>query len=211
LKALELYRTLPAGVRFHTRMRSFTCPMHAIAARLPGTGSLLDVGCGHGLFANEAALLHPGLHVLGIDPSPEKIRWAAATAADRTRVRFRAARLDDVGEGSFDALSLLDVLYLVPRGEWASFLSGCRERLRPGGALLLKDVDVQPRWKFRKCVLQEAVSVRLLGITLGRSFSFASKEEMAGFIADAGFSVVKVTDLGRGYTTPHVLYEAVRS
>lgn len=210
MKALELYRTLPAGVRFHTRVRSFTCPMGAIVARLPESGRLLDVGCGHGLFANEAALRNPGLEVLGIDPSADKIRWAEATVAGASRIRFRAARLEDVGEDCFDAVAVLDVLYLVPRGDWPAFLSGCRDRLRPGGRLLLKDVDVQPRWKFRKCVLQEAVSVRLLGITLGGSFAFVGPEEMTGLLRDAGFSGIRVSDLGRGYSTPHVLYEAVR-
>jgi len=211
LRALELYRTLPAGVRFHTRIRALTCPMAAILERLPGAGRLLDVGCGHGLFANEAALVRPGLEVLGIDPSPGKIRWAERSLLPGSRVRFRPARLEDVQEGPFDAVAVLDVLYLVPRAEWPAFLAGCRDRLRPGGTLLLKDVDVCPRWKFRKCVLQETVSVRLLGITLGSAFAFAGQEEMAGLLRRAGFADVRVTDLGRGYSTPHVLYEATRA
>jgi len=210
LKALGLYRGLPAQVRFHTRMRAFTCPMDPVLERLPASGRLLDVGCGHGLYANAAALRTPGLDVLGIDPSPDKVRWAQATVAGRPRIRFRAERLEDVVEDPFDAVAVLDVLYLVPRGEWAAFLGGCRERLRPGGRLLLKEVGVRPRWKFRKCALQEAVSVRLLGITLGGAFAFAGKEEMAALLRDLGFSGVGVTDLGRGYSTPHVLYEAAR-
>jgi 2-polyprenyl-6-hydroxyphenyl methylase/3-demethylubiquinone-9 3-methyltransferase len=211
LRALALYRALPAGVRFHTRVRALTCPMDAVVSRLPEDGRLLDVGCGHGLFSHEAALLHPDLEVLGIDPSAEKVRWADESAAHSPRVRFRTARLEDVEESGFDAVAVLDVLYLVPRADWPAFLSGCRERLRPGGRLLLKDVDVRPRWKFRKCVLQETLSVRLLGITLGRSFAFAGREEMAALLRDAGFDEVRITDLGRGYSTPHVLYEARRA
>jgi 2-polyprenyl-6-hydroxyphenyl methylase/3-demethylubiquinone-9 3-methyltransferase len=184
--------------------------MGAVLARLPASGRLLEVGCGHGLFANEAALGNPGLEVLGIDPSAEKIRWAERSTAGGGRARFRAERLESVGEDAFDAVAVLDVLYLVPRAEWRSFLSGCHARLRPGGRLLLKEVDVRPRWKFRKCVLQETVSVRMLGITLGRSFAFAGREEMAALLRDVGFSDVTVTDLGRGYSTPHVLYQALR-
>ena len=101
-------------------------------------------------------------------------------------------------------------VYLVPRTGWAAFLGACRATLRPGGRLLLKEVDVRPRWKFWRCVLQETVSVKLVGLTLGGEFAFASQAEMRGVLTDAGVDAVAVTDLGRGYLTPHVLYEAVR-
>ena len=208
MEALALYADLPAAVRFHTRIRAWTAPLAALAERVPSAGRLLEVGCGHGLFANQAALTHPGLEVLGVDPSAEKLRWAEASRKGRANVSFRPGRLEDVPERGFDMVAVLDVLYLVPRGEWPGFLEGCRERLRPGGSLLLKEVDVRPRLKFYRCLLQETLSVRLLGITLGGAFAFASRDEMGGRLAGAGFRDVRVSDLGRGYLTPHVLYEA---
>jgi 2-polyprenyl-3-methyl-5-hydroxy-6-metoxy-1,4-benzoquinol methylase len=211
LQALGLYRGMPLQVRVHTRLRAWTCPLRPLLERLPAGGRLLDVGCGHGLFANEAAARHRRLDVLGIDPSGEKIRWAEPTAEGRPNVRFRCERVEELGEDGFDVLSVLDVLYLVPRAGWAAFLRSCHARLRPGGRLLLKEVDVQPRWKFYRCLAQEAVSVRLLGITLGGAFAFASRGEMAQLLAEAGFGDVRVTDLGAGYLTPHVLYEAQRA
>jgi len=105
---------------------------------------------------------------------------------------------------------VLDVLYLVPRAQWPSFLTACRSVLREGGRLLLKEVDVRPRWKFYRCLLQEALSVRLFGITLGGAFAFAPRAELLAVLEAAGFRDVAVTDLGRGYLTPHVLYEARR-
>jgi 2-polyprenyl-6-hydroxyphenyl methylase/3-demethylubiquinone-9 3-methyltransferase len=207
---LDLYRTLPASVRFHTRVRAWTCPMAAVLERAPSAGRLLEVGCGHGLFANAAALAHPGLDVLGIDPDGHKIRWAQATIGARARVRFRCEGLDAVAERAFDAVAVLDVLYLVPRSEWPGFLRGLRECLRHGGRLLLKDVEPRPRWKFYRCLAQETVSVRLLGITHGGAFAFADRAEMESLLREAGFDGLRTTGLGRGYLTPHVLYEAVR-
>jgi 2-polyprenyl-6-hydroxyphenyl methylase/3-demethylubiquinone-9 3-methyltransferase len=113
-----------------------------------------------------------------------------------------------VAERGFDAVAVIDVLYLVPRSEWPSFLSGLRDRLRPGGRLLLKEVAPRPRWKFYRCLAQETMSVRLLGITHGARFAFAERGEMEGRLRQAGFTAVTVADLGRGYLTPHVLYEA---
>lgn len=210
MQALGLYRDAPAAVRIHTWLRAWTCPMEAMVRRVPGEGRLLDVGCGHGLFSNEAALRHSRLHVVGIDPSAGKVRWAEASLAGRGNVRFRRQRVEEVDEEGFDALSVLDVLYLVPRPEWPSFLGACRDRLRSGGRLLLKEVDVRPRWKFYRCLAQELVSVRLLRITLGAAFTFAGRAEMILALEGAGFRDVVVTDLGAGYLTPHVLYEAQR-
>jgi len=208
MKALGLYRGLGAAVALHTRVRAFTCPMDAVLARVPAEGRLLEVGCGHGLFANEAALRNPKLQVLGVDLSPAKIHWAEKTAAGRPNVGFRAQKLDDVPERAFDAVAVLDVLYLVPRADWLPFLRACRERLRSGGRFLLKEVDVRPRWKFYRCVVQETLSVRMLGITLGHEFAFEPPARMLELLEEAGFRGVSVTPLGSGYLTPHVLYEA---
>ena len=184
--------------------------MAEVLARVPERGRLLEVGCGHGLFANACALLRPQLQVLGVDPSPDKIRAAALSVGGRGNVRFQEGRVETLAEHGFDCVAILDVLYLVPRAQWLAFLGACREALRPGGLLLLKEVDVLPSWKFRRCVLQETLSVRLLGLTLGGAFAFASKDEMRGVLQQAGFAGAAVSDLGRGYLTPHVLYVAAR-
>lgn len=207
---MRLYEGLDLGVRLHTRIRAFTCPMGEVVARVPDEGRLLEVGCGHGLFANACALRFPRLQVLGIDPAPGKIRAAAATVGTRANVRFQEGRLETLSERGFDCIAILDVLYLVARADWPPFLLGCREMLRQGGRLLLKEIDLVPRWKFRRCVLQETLSVKLFGITLGTGFAFAERNEMKEVLEAAGFDAVLVTDLGRGYATPHVLYEAVR-
>jgi len=178
---------------------------------VPDAGRLLEVGCGHGLFSHEAALQHPDLEVLGVDPDPSKIAAARSAAGEEARVRFREGTLEnDVPEEGFDAVAVLDVLYLVPFEKWPDFLSACYVRLRPGGKLLLKEVDTEPRWKFWRCYLQEILSVRLLGITHGGAFAFAHREEMRELLHAAGFWDVCVTLMDRGYLTPHVLYEGIR-
>jgi len=211
VRALALYADQPGRVRFHTRVRAWTAPISEVAERAPDSGRLLEVGCGHGLFANEAVLLHPELQVLGVDPAGDKIESARATVGERAGVRFRQGTLEnDVPEEGFDAVAVLDVLYLVPFEEWPAFLSACFVRLRPGGRLLLKEVDREPRWKFWRCYMQELVSVRMLGITRGGPFSFAGRDEMRELLHGAGFWDVCVTLMDQGYCTPHVLYEGVR-
>lgn len=208
VRALHLYRTLSLGARLHTVIRARTCPMADVLARVPNEGRLLEVGCGHGLFANEAALRSPDLFVVGIDPAPSKILWAKATVGSRTNVVFRHCRVEELRERRFDVVAILDVLYLVPRSSWVSFLRECRKRLQPGGRLILKEVNTRPRWKFSWCLAQEIFSVRLLNITLGHELAFATPDEMVGVLHQAGFQDVIVTSLGASYITPHILYEA---
>jgi 2-polyprenyl-6-hydroxyphenyl methylase/3-demethylubiquinone-9 3-methyltransferase len=209
VKALRRYGTAPFGVRLHTRLRAWTCPLEALLGRLAPEGRLLDVGCGHGLLSIAAGERYPETSVLGVDPSEAKIRWARVGARELGNVRFVCGTLDSI-DGEFDAAAVIDVLYLVSRQDWRGFLSTCRQRLRPGGQLLLKEVDVRPRWKFLRCVAQETLSVRLLGITLGRSLAFLERQSMKRLLDEVGFGDVEHADLGRGYMTPHVLYLARR-
>ncbi len=183
--------------------------MDGLISRVAPIGRFLDVGCGHGLLSIAVAETCPEMSVLGLDPAEEKVRWARRGAGELGNVRFVCGSLEAVG-GLFDTVAVVDVLYLVARDQWPGFLRACRRRLRPGGRLLLKEVDVRPRWKFFRCLAQETLSVRLLGITLGRSFAFLDRLAMTRLLDGLGFTDVAHVDLGRGYMTPHVLYQAQR-
>lgn len=208
MKALDLYRRQAISVRWHTRIRAATAPLDAVAERCPREGAVLDVGCGHGLLANELALRHPRLRVFGIDVSRSKIASAAETVGTRPNVSFDLATLADADRGPFDCVVVCDVLYLVPMPRWDDFLTQCRARLRPGGRLLLKEVATVPAWKFHRLRAQEWLAVHVLGITEGETFHFEPTDVVARRLEVAGFRNLRITPLDRGYWTPHVLLEA---
>ncbi|MEO8500082.1 MAG: class I SAM-dependent methyltransferase [Vicinamibacteria bacterium] len=210
MRALDLYKDQSRGVRLHTRLRAFSAPLKAVVAAIPPQGSLLDVGCGHGLIANEVALRNPGARVLGIDLSETKIASARASVGSRTNVEFRLAPLEGVAEGGFGAVSLIDVLYLVPAASWERFLRTCFERLAPGGRFILKEIGTKPRWKFERLKLQEFVSTRILRITKGDTMHFENGDGLRQRLLGIGFEEVGVETLDRGYTSPHILLTARR-
>ena len=203
---LQGFSALPAAERFHVWARAFSCPMEAVAAQIP-SGKVLEVGCGHGLFS---ALLaqDPQRQVKGIDPDPRKIALAG-TLATRPGLSFALGSIEEEPERDFDAIAILDVLYLVPREQWPGFLRACADRLSPRGRLVVKEVGTEPKWKHRKAYLQEVVMVRALGRTHGSAIEIAPAKFTADLLTGLGFRVA-VTDVSKGYTTPHVMFVATR-
>jgi len=205
VRSLALYSDQPLGVRIHTFLRAWSAPLDVVVNALPSRGRLLDVGCGHGLVSNEAALRSPELHVLGIDIADAKIAAARKSVGTRSNVEFRAAPLEDIAEAGFDAVSVIDVLYLVPKAAWTSFLGACFQKLSPGGTLVVKEIGTTPRWKFERLRFQEYLSTRVLRITKGESMSFESGEQLKRRLENAGFEAVAVEKLDSGYASPHLM------
>lgn len=210
MQALALYRNQSLGVRLHTRLRAWSAPLDAVVSALPRNGHLLDVGCGHGLIANEVALRSPLARVLGVDLSETKIASARASMGARTNVEFRLAPLESVPETGFDAVSLIDVLYLVPQSSWTGFLRSCLEKLRPHGIFALKEIGTEPRWKFERLKLQEFMSTKVLRITKGDTMHFESGDGLRQRLLGVGFEDVALRSLDSGYTSPHLLLTARR-
>jgi 2-polyprenyl-6-hydroxyphenyl methylase/3-demethylubiquinone-9 3-methyltransferase len=208
---LELFQSLPANERFHVNARAFSAPLEAVAACVP-QGRVADVGCGHGVFTALLARGNPGRRVIGVDPDERKIHWAKQALGGMSNVELRVAKVEELaGElsGALDAVAVLDVMYLLPLERWGAFLADCRRLLKPGGRLVLKEVERNQSWKYYKAVLQEQVMVKLLGRTKSSGgLVLLPREELARLLRDAGFEVEQTLELSRGYTTPHVLFVA---
>jgi 2-polyprenyl-3-methyl-5-hydroxy-6-metoxy-1,4-benzoquinol methylase len=188
--------------------------MRAVVAQLPARGRVLEVGCGHGLFSLTAALDGVGRRaVRGIDVDGDKIahgRRAAARARELgADCEVSAAEPGFLPAGPWDAIVVVDVLYLLDAEVQRSLLARCAASLAPGGVLLVKEVDVVPRWKFRWNVVQETLSVRLLGITEGSEMTFLGAAGIGAAMEDAGLAVRHLA-LGRGYPHPHHLAVGTR-
>jgi len=125
-------------VKFHEARRS---GIEAIVARLtavcPGRGRLLDVGTGIGLLMRVAALA--GWEVEGVEPSAR----AAQSARSLTGAIVYNEFLENLRLGAhrYDAITALDTVRFVP--DPLAFLQAARNLLRPGGVLLLRDVNRQ--------------------------------------------------------------------
>src|SRR4051794_4290146 len=87
-RSLGRYGRQPLGIRGFVWARHLLAPLAAVAAAVPPSGRILDIGCGHGLFTNALAIGSPARQVLGVDPSGAKIAIARGSSAGIPNVRY---------------------------------------------------------------------------------------------------------------------------
>ena len=110
-------------------------------AAAPGE-RILDVGCGPGFYCAELlAEVGESGWVTGVDNSPAMLALAARRCADHENVELLEgdAGALPVPDESFDAALSVQVIEYVPDVE--SALADLRRALRPGGRVLIWDID----------------------------------------------------------------------
>ena len=229
--ALAAYAEQSAAVRLHARVRWARAPVPAIAGVLPVTGRILEIGCGHGLFSVYAALASSARAVRGVDIDQDKIAVARLVAgrvsADlEADLEFDVTPSGAVSPGPWDAIVVVDMLYLLPAEQQQQLLTEAAGELAPGGRLVIKEMSRTPRWKAAWNTAQETLAVSILGITERAStpaapragtgpgvgparFEFVAPETMALWLADAGLETSS-RRLDRGRIHPHHLLVASR-
>jgi SAM-dependent methyltransferase len=113
--------------------------------------SVLDAACGSG--GHALALAEWGYHVVGADVSPAMITLARAKAVDIPRVTFHVVGLGDLASRFplFDAALCLgnSLPHLLTEAELLAALVDLSACLRPGGLLILHNLNYDRRWQTR--------------------------------------------------------------
>jgi len=193
----RVFRKRAPRDRVHILLRFLTSPMLRVLNALPPNTSLLDIGAGHGLFATLAR----GRRVVAVEPDARKVRPIEG-------VEF-VIGFDDVITGTFDAISIIDVLYKIPLDDWDALLLRCRSRLAAGGIVIIKEQDPTARLKNAWNAIQER-GASALGLTLGESFTYETPTDFAARLQRLGFRDVRTKRVDFAYPHPHVMYTAYK-
>lgn len=189
--------------RLHIFFRIKTVPWELILDNFPRGNSIIDIGCGHGVFINLLATRGHGYkRLIGIDLSADKINVAKLTANGSTS--FYLTDIFDLKERA-DVYSIFDTLYLLPHNLQEKLIKHIYDNLADKGYLIVKEVDKKPLWKFFPNVIQESISVKILHLTLGKNFYFKSKADFKEILEKTGFKV-SIKHIDKGYLHPHILY-----
>jgi len=108
-----------------------------------GPLTMLEVGCGSGIYLHHAACANPQATGIGIDLQKDVIaetckRLVEWGLASRFRVMYadiRQACAETIGP--FDLITLYNNIYYFPETERVRLLVSLRERLKPGGKLAM--------------------------------------------------------------------------
>lgn len=163
-----------------TRIRLWTAPYRRLEPLIPREGVILDLGTGYGTFANLLALQAPGRRVVGLE-----LDRAKAAVADRG-VPGAVFSLENAVEAPLpeaDAILLIHVLHhLRSFEEQALLLRRCRAALKPGGRLIVCEVDRRPWWKFALAHLADWI------LYPGDPILYRMPEDLAALLSAEGFS-----------------------
>jgi cyclopropane-fatty-acyl-phospholipid synthase len=104
---------------------------------------LLDIGCGWGTLAIEAA--KRGVSVVGLTLSREQKAWAElkiveAGLADRIEIRLQDYRETS---GTFDAVSSVEMVEAVGQRWWGTYLDSIARNLTSGGRAALQFISIE--------------------------------------------------------------------
>ena len=197
----SLYRNLPAMPLFDRLFawaRMKVLPLEKIDKIVPKKGTIVEIGCGHGLIANYLALSSPERRMIGVDIDDRRISMARGTVRGRSNIRFDNNMFLSNFYHDLDNVILFGVLLLIPYSEWKGLFGHIHAALKPSGEVLLHDVFDDGSLTFRLHRAKEGL-LKKTGITKGEGFFVKKTAELKAFVKDAGFTV---TSLGKELDVP---------
>lgn len=184
---LELYDPLPLSDRLFVRIRLLLSNLYQLEHYVPKQGIILDIGCGHGVLSNLLAIASPERQVLGIDIDAKKIALAQRTIGNRRNIQFEVGDAAFLPSRSYHAVTIADVMYLIPPDTQRTILASIASALEPKGILIWKTHSHQPRWKYGVTYAQEWLMTKL-GPTQGDGIFFMDTQESLQAIRTAGLN-----------------------
>ena len=207
---VRAYQSEPWSTRAHTLVRWASIPLDAVEQELPDSGEVLEIGCGHGLFSLTAALASHDRRVIGTDIDGAKLvearRAAQAAGLNQERLEFQQVEADwrPPSDHLYDAVVIIDVLYLLGISAALNLVAAAARAVKPGGRLLVKEMDTTLRAKAAWCSTQELISTKLTRVTEGETVQLVPLDALRAVMQEADLEVTTQA-LDRGYVHPHAL------
>jgi len=200
-RALARYRKAPMGARLFVRGRAFLSDLAVVERYVPNQGFIVDLGCGHGLFACVMRESAPERRVLGIDLDQRKIEVARGAIQDTQWLRFEVGDIVKQPPPKCDAVTIVDVLYLLSFEDQEQVLKNAASALGEGGPLVVKSQEKRLDPRYALTYAQEMITVSL-GFTRGgrERFYFPTRDEALAMFGRAGFKVDAIEMPSRPYT-----------
>ena len=144
------YNTIPVislGTKLFLHLRWWLTPYKRMAAYVPKSGKVLDIGCGHGLLAMEMAISEPNRTVLATDHDVARIDLARQAGKNISNLQFEVSTGSPVADapkdGKFAAIMMIDFLHYFSPEQQDAMIAKAFANLENGGWLLAREVNQQ--------------------------------------------------------------------
>ncbi|MEZ5682275.1 MAG: cyclopropane-fatty-acyl-phospholipid synthase family protein [Erythrobacter sp.] len=110
----------------------------ALASRIGGAATVLEIGCGWGALAGHLAAR--GSDVTAISLSDEQLAWARAHHSDV--IDFRKQDYRDTS-GQYDSIVSVEMVEALGREYWPTFMDCVARNLKPGGRAAIQYISMR--------------------------------------------------------------------
>ena len=147
----QIYTTGSWARRMMVYGRPYICPFEELIAEVPQGSTVLDVGCGDGLFLNTLSHLQKISAGLAFDTNSVAI--ASAQTAKKNIQNPHGLEFMEWSirqqwpKGDFDVASMIDVLHHIPPLNKHHAIEEAVGHVKSGGLFLFKDIGIKPRWR----------------------------------------------------------------
>jgi len=178
----SLFDRLFAGLRLKI------LPLSEIDKVVPKEGTIVEIGCGHGIITNFLSLTSESRKMIGVDIDSRRIDIAKSTIGNRKNIDFVLGDFRNLQFREIDMIILFGVICLIPFDEWASLFTSIHSALKKNGKVLFHDVKKAKSWIFRLHKMREHL-FHIMKITAGAGFFVMEPKEIEDFLQRMNFSV----------------------
>ena len=177
-------------------------------AVIPETGTVLDLGSGHGLLAAILARKSRRRRVVGVDYDPDKVRVSQAAARALGNLEFFAGDVRTFDLPAADVVLLVDLLHYWPPETQRQIIGRAAAALADGGVLILRDAIPSPSLGHRVVAGAEAFAVAVGHNRAGGLFFQARDFYLEAFASQGLELIEELKGLARGSNTVLVFRRA---
>lgn len=160
------------------------CPFHVLIDFIEPASSVLDIGCGSGLWLFLLTRMNRIASGWGVEVRPKKIAVANSLKRESDPLEFITQNPADTWpQKSPDILSMIDVLHHIPPVEQKNFIQRIDDTKTR--RIIFKDID--PTAKIKSCMntLHDLVLSQ-------QKPTYCRKEKVAGWLEEMGYRIQHV-------------------
>jgi len=185
--------------KLYIKLRPKIVPFETIEKQVPQNGTIIDIGCGFGIFAYFLAKKSKERKVIGIDLIEKRIKTAKKIFDDCQNLDFFCGDITDIQIPKADVITAIDLLHHIPDSNLQKkLLQSCHSVLSDSGKLIVKDLDRRPLWKYWWNWIHDFL------MTKGGPTLYLDRNSLENLIEKAGFRITQIKEI-RGDPYAHIL------